>query len=77
MMPVVITRGRLSLKSMDEIVVFFSKQSIPLAINHCVSVDPAEDSELEINEIDFYGTAIQTIRSAIRRLTTRTRLIRW
>jgi hypothetical protein len=31
----------------------FGTRSIPLAINHCVSVDPPEDSELEINRIDF------------------------
>jgi sialic acid synthase SpsE len=50
---VVFSRGGLSLKGMDDIVAFFATRSIPLAINHCVSIDPAKDSELEINQIDF------------------------
>jgi len=42
-----------SLKDMDDIVTFFANRSIPLAINHCVSIYPSQDSELEINQIDF------------------------
>jgi N-acetylneuraminate synthase len=32
---------------------FFAKRNIPLAINHCVSLYPSEDQELELNQIDF------------------------
>ena len=51
--PVMVSTGGSSLKDMDDIVTFFANRSIPLAINHCVSIYPAEDSELEINQIDF------------------------
>jgi sialic acid synthase SpsE len=51
--PVVVSTGGSSLKDMDDIVTFFENRSIPLAINHCVSIYPAEDSELEMNQIDF------------------------
>ena len=51
--PVIVSTGGSSLKDMDDIVTFFANRSIPLAINHCVSIYPAEDSELEINQIDF------------------------
>lgn len=51
--PVVVSTGGSSLKDMDDIVTFFSNRSISLAINHCVSIYPSEDSELEINQIDF------------------------
>ena len=44
---------RESLKDMDDIVTFFPNRNIPLAINHCVSIYPSEDPELEINQIDF------------------------
>ena len=51
--PVMVSTGGSSLKDMDDIVTFFANRNIPLAINHCVSIYPAEDSELEINQIDF------------------------
>jgi sialic acid synthase SpsE len=51
--PVVVSTGGSSLKDMDDIVTFFENRNIPLAINHCVSIYPAEDSELELNQIDF------------------------
>ena len=51
--PVIVSTGGSSLKDMDDIVTFFSNRNIPLAINHCVSIYPAEDSELEMNQIDF------------------------
>ena len=34
-------------------VTFFDNRNIPLAINHCVSIYPAEDAELQLNQIDF------------------------
>jgi sialic acid synthase SpsE len=51
--PVVVSTGGSSLKDMDDIVTFFENRNIPLAINHCVSLYPSEDSELELNQIDF------------------------
>jgi len=51
--PVVVSTGGSSLKDMDDIVTFFANRSIPLAINHCVSLYPSEDSELEMNQIDY------------------------
>ena len=51
--PVVISIGGSSLKDLDDLVVFFSNRNIPLAINHCVSVYPSQDAELELNQIDY------------------------
>jgi sialic acid synthase SpsE len=51
--PVVLSTGGSSLKDMDDVVTFFENRNIPLAINHCVSLYPCEDSQLELNQIDF------------------------
>jgi N-acetylneuraminate synthase len=51
--PVIVSTGGSSLKDMDDLVTFFENRNIPLAINHCVSLYPSEDSELELNQIDF------------------------
>jgi N-acetylneuraminate synthase len=51
--PVVASTGGSSLKDMDDLVSFFEKRNIPLALNHCVSIYPSEDAELELNQIDF------------------------
>lgn len=51
--PVIMSTGGSSLKDLDDVVGFFNKRNIPLAINHCVSMYPTEDHELEINQIDF------------------------
>jgi N-acetylneuraminate synthase len=51
--PVSFSTGGSSLKGMDDLVKFFSSREIPFAINHCVSLYPAEDSDLELNQIDF------------------------
>lgn len=51
--PVVVSTGGSSLKDVDDIVTFFANRNIPLGINHCVSLYPSEDSELELNQIDF------------------------
>lgn len=51
--PVIVSTGGSSLKDMDDIVTFFANRNIPLAINHCVSIYPSEDSQLEMNQIDF------------------------
>ena len=51
--PVIISTGGSSLRDMDDVVSFFEKRNIPLAINHCVSIYPSEDRELDLNQIDF------------------------
>lgn len=51
--PVSFSTGGSSLKDIDDIVTFFDRRSIPLAINHCVSIYPSEDSELELNQLDY------------------------
>lgn len=51
--PVIVSTGGSSLKDVDDLVKFFANRNIPLAINHCVSIYPSEDEELEMNQIDF------------------------
>ncbi|MCZ6502729.1 MAG: N-acetylneuraminate synthase family protein [Gammaproteobacteria bacterium] len=51
--PVIVSTGGSSLKDIDDLVTFFSRRNIPLAINHCVSLYPSDDDELELNQIDF------------------------
>jgi N-acetylneuraminate synthase len=51
--PVIVSTGGASIRSMDAMVTFFENRHIPLAINHCVSLYPTEDAELELNQIDF------------------------
>jgi N-acetylneuraminate synthase len=51
--PVICSTGGTSQKDLDDLVTFFNNRNIPLAINHCVSLYPSEDSDLELNQIDF------------------------
>ncbi len=51
--PVIASTGGSSLKDIDDLVTFFQNRNIPLALNHCVSLYPTEDSDLEMNQIDF------------------------
>jgi sialic acid synthase SpsE len=51
--PVIISSGGASEKNLDDIVAFFENRDIPLAVNHCVSLYPSEDHELELNQIDY------------------------
>jgi N-acetylneuraminate synthase len=51
--PVIISTGGADEKSIDSCVKFFKNRNIPLAINHCVSLYPSEDFELELNQIDY------------------------
>ena len=51
--PVIASTGGASVKDMDAMVTFFGNRSIPIAINHCVSLYPSEAAELELNQIDF------------------------
>lgn len=51
--PVIVSVGGTSLKDMDDMVTFFENRNIPMAINHCVAAYPHEDSECELNQIDY------------------------
>lgn len=51
--PVMVSTGGSSLNAIDNMVTFFENRNIPLAINHCVSLYPSEDDELQLNQIDF------------------------
>lgn len=51
--PVIVSTGGSTLKDVDDLVKFFKNRNIPLAINHCVSLYPSEDSQLELNQIDY------------------------
>jgi sialic acid synthase SpsE len=51
--PVVVSTGGSSQKDLDDLVTFFQNRNIPLAVNHCVSMYPTEDRELELNQIDY------------------------
>lgn len=51
--PTIASTGGASEKDLDDLVHFFEKRDIPLAINHCVSLYPSEDGELELDQIDY------------------------
>mgnify|MGYP000845541057 FL=1 len=51
--PVIISTGGVTEKDLDDVVKFFKKRKIDLAINHCVSLYPSEDNELVLNQIDY------------------------
>lgn len=51
--PVIASTGGSSVKDMDDLVRFFDNRNIPFAINHCVSLYPTEDHELEMNQINY------------------------
>lgn len=54
--PVIVSSGGASEKDMDDLVTFFARRDIPLAINHCVSLYPSEDSDLNLDQIDYFKT---------------------
>jgi N-acetylneuraminate synthase len=51
--PTIASTGGASEKDLDDLVTFFDHRDIPLAINHCVSLYPSENAELELNQIDY------------------------
>lgn len=51
--PVIASSGGSAMEDLDNMVGFFAERNIPFALNHCVSVYPSEDNELELNQIDF------------------------
>lgn len=52
-LPVIVSSGGASEKDLDDVVTFFEHRNIPLSINHCVSLYPSEDHQLELNQIDY------------------------
>ncbi|MFN2476114.1 MAG: N-acetylneuraminate synthase family protein [Chthoniobacterales bacterium] len=52
--PCMISFGGTPLKDMDDVITFFENRNIPLAINHCIAAYPHEDSEAELEQIDFF-----------------------
>jgi len=51
--PVIFSTGGSSLKDVDDIVSFFTKRKIPFALNHCISIYPSDQEDLELNQLDF------------------------
>jgi sialic acid synthase SpsE len=51
--PVLASSGGSSLKDLDDLVTFFANRNIPLGLNHCVSLYPTQQEDLELNQIDF------------------------
>lgn len=54
--PTIVSTGGASEKDLDDLVSFYEKRDIPLAINHCVSLYPSEDGDLELDQIDYLKT---------------------
>lgn len=51
--PVMVSNGGASEKDTDDVVKFFKNRNIEVGINHCVSLYPSEDSDLELNQLDY------------------------
>lgn len=52
-LPVIASSGGADTHHLDMLVDYFTSRKIPFALNHCVSIYPSEDSELELNQIDY------------------------
>ena len=52
-LPTIASTGGANLDHIDDLVEFFTSRNIPFALNHCVSLYPSEDSDLELDQIDF------------------------
>lgn len=52
-LPVIASSGGADLQHLDALVEFFTSREIPFALNHCVSLYPSEDGDLELDQIDF------------------------
>ncbi len=51
--PVIASNGGASEQDVDQLVAFFAERNVPFALNHCVSLYPSEDSDLQLNQIDY------------------------
>lgn len=52
--PFSISTGAVNLSHVDRIVRMAKENGVPLLINHCVSNYPSDDSDLQLNQIDFW-----------------------
>lgn len=52
-LPVIASSGGAEAHHIDGLVDIFRSRQIPFALNHCVSIYPSEDGELELNQIDY------------------------
>ena len=51
--PIIASTGGSSQKDVDDLVRYCARRNVPLALNHCVSIYPSSDHELELNQIDY------------------------
>jgi N-acetylneuraminate synthase len=51
--PVIVSSGGANLSDLDWVVKYFQSINTPLALNHCVSLYPSEDHQLQLNQIDL------------------------
>lgn len=51
--PTIVSNGGADIEDLDALVNYFNERNVPLAINHCVSLYPSEDGDLELNKIAF------------------------
>lgn len=51
--PTIVSTGGMTELDIDNIVDYFNSRNVPLAVNHCVSLYPSEDHELELDQIDY------------------------
>ena len=51
-LPVIASSGGADLDHVDALVDFFTSRRISFALNHCVSLYPSQDCDLELNQID-------------------------
>jgi len=51
--PSIVSSGGASEKDLDGLVGYYEERNIPLAINHCVSLYPSEDGQMELDQIDY------------------------
>jgi N-acetylneuraminate synthase len=51
--PISFSTGGSSEKDIDDAVAFFTNRKLPIALNHCVSIYPCDDEQLELNQIDY------------------------
>ena len=52
-LPVIASSGGADLDHIDALVEFFARRGNMFALNHCVSLYPSQDSDLELNQIDY------------------------
>lgn len=51
--PVIASSGGSALRDIDDLVAVFGGRGVSFALNHCVSIYPSRDRELELNQVDF------------------------